>query len=94
MGRPKLSQRMNDRLASGDPLGEVFYFTAFFVCGIVLLLPGMLLSVCAGALYGMHVGFLVAWLSTAVGQTLAFVIGRYRRLHFAALLSCCGASKQ
>mmetsp|Transcript_44052 Transcript_44052/g.111454 ORF Transcript_44052/g.111454 Transcript_44052/m.111454 type:complete len:253 (+) Transcript_44052:1-759(+) len=45
--------------------------------GVVILLPGSLLSMGAGAVYGLGVGTALTWVSTVLGQTMAFLLGRY-----------------
>jgi uncharacterized membrane protein YdjX (TVP38/TMEM64 family) len=60
-----------------DPTGSFYIFLACFVAGIVLMLPGMVLSVGAGAVYGFALGCVITWLATVMGQTLAFLLGRY-----------------
>lgn len=44
--------------------------------GVVILLPGSLLSMGAGAVYGLGVGTALTWVSTVLGQTMAFLLGR------------------
>eukprot|EP00803_Ostreobium_quekettii_P008009 evm.model.scf_397.11 EVM.evm.TU.scf_397.11 scf_397:81831-82886(+) len=60
---------------SGAP-GAAMFFTATSL-GIVLLFPGSLLSMAAGAVYGTLAGSLLSWSATLVGQTMAFLLGRY-----------------
>jgi uncharacterized membrane protein YdjX (TVP38/TMEM64 family) len=59
------------------PLGSALLCIVLFAAAVVLLLPGMLLSIGAGAAYGFHVGFVVAWFGTVLGQVGAFALGRY-----------------
>jgi uncharacterized membrane protein YdjX (TVP38/TMEM64 family) len=60
-----------------DPTGSFYVFLVCFILGIVLMLPGMVLSVGAGAVYGFALGSIITWLATVAGQTLAFLLGRY-----------------
>eukprot|EP00775_Hariotina_reticulata_P006317 gene6317-6552_t len=59
------------------PLASALLCIVLFGAAVVLLLPGMLLSIGAGAAYGFHVGFVVAWCGTVLGQAGAFMLGRY-----------------
>ena len=60
-----------------DPYGFLVLFIAFYIVSVVLLFPTMILQVLSGALYNFYVGLLVSWFATSVGQSLAFVLGRY-----------------
>ena len=57
-------------------LGGVLY-TAGFAIGVVLLLPGSILSVGAGFVFGFFWGSVIVWTGTIAGATLAFLIGRH-----------------
>lgn len=43
----------------------------------VLLLPGLVLSLGAGAVFGLQLGLLAVWLGATIGETIAFLLGRY-----------------
>lgn len=60
-----------------NPLGTLPLFFSFYIVAIVLLFPGMVLQVIAGALYGLWIGLFVAWIATSAGQAFAFLLGRY-----------------
>eukprot|EP00195_Chlamydomonas_chlamydogama_P007023 CAMPEP_0202892994 /NCGR_PEP_ID=MMETSP1392-20130828/2653_1 /ASSEMBLY_ACC=CAM_ASM_000868 /TAXON_ID=225041 /ORGANISM="Chlamydomonas chlamydogama, Strain SAG 11-48b" /LENGTH=252 /DNA_ID=CAMNT_0049577161 /DNA_START=593 /DNA_END=1351 /DNA_ORIENTATION=- len=60
-----------------DPWGTLHVFMVFYAASVVLLFPCMIMQVISGALYGFWVGLLVSWLATSVGQSLAFLLGRY-----------------
>lgn len=60
-----------------DPTGSLYIFLTCFILGIVLMLPGMVLSIGAGAVYGFALGSIITWLATCMGQCLAFLLGRY-----------------
>lgn len=60
-----------------DPKGSLLFFWAFYVVGIVFMLPGMVLAVGAGAVYGFATAIVIIWTATCIGQTLAFLFGRY-----------------
>lgn len=49
---------------------------AMYSMGVVVLLPGSLLSLGAGAVYGLGLGALLTWIATIIGQTMAFLLGR------------------
>lgn len=59
------------------PLASMLVFTALFGAAVVLLVPGMLLSIGSGAAFGLVSGSTVAWLGTVLGQVGAFLLGRY-----------------
>jgi uncharacterized membrane protein YdjX (TVP38/TMEM64 family) len=61
----------------GAHLGSIVVFVLLFAVAVVLMLPGMLLSIGAGAAFGFYVGCVVAWLGTVLGQVGAFMLGRY-----------------
>lgn len=46
-------------------------------CAAVLLLPGLVLSLGAGAVFGLQLGLLAVWLGATIGETIAFLLGRY-----------------
>lgn len=58
-------------------LGSMIIFTVLFAIAVVMLLPGMLLSIATGAAYGCGLGVVIAWLGTVLGQVGAFLLGRY-----------------
>eukprot|EP00798_Chlamydomonas_sp_ICE-L_P010152 gene10152-8055_t len=60
-----------------DRWGSLQKFVSVYTAAVVLLFPCMILQVVSGALYGFWYGFLVSWVATSVGQSLAFVLGRY-----------------
>lgn len=51
-------------------------FVAVMTAAHILLIPGAVFSLASGALFGVLVGSSLAWLGTALGQTLAFCFGR------------------
>lgn len=61
----------------GAPLASMLVFTVLFAAAVVLLVPGMLLSIGSGAAFGLVAGSVVAWLGTVLGQGGAFLLGRY-----------------
>jgi len=59
------------------PVKGAVAFVAMYSLGVVILLPGSLLSLGAGAVYGLGVGAALTWIATVLGQTFAFLLGRY-----------------
>lgn len=59
------------------PMASMLVFTVLFGAAVVLLVPGMLLSIGSGAAFGVMSGSVVAWLGTVLGQVGAFLLGRY-----------------
>ena len=52
-------------------------FAAFYIAAVVLLLPGSLLTLSAGFLFGLGSGFIICSISSVLGATLAFLLGRF-----------------
>jgi uncharacterized membrane protein YdjX (TVP38/TMEM64 family) len=57
-------------------LGPVVY-GALYAIGVAVALPGSLMSLGAGALFGTGVGIVVVSLGATVGASLAFLVARY-----------------
>ncbi len=55
--------------------GPVFV-AAFYVLACVLFLPGSILTLGAGFLFGVPVGFLTVWIGANLGACVAFLVGR------------------
>jgi uncharacterized membrane protein YdjX (TVP38/TMEM64 family) len=55
----------------------IFAFAAVYVLATVLFVPGLLLTLAAGALFGLLWGTLAVSLGSTVGVALAFLLGRY-----------------
>jgi pyruvate/2-oxoglutarate dehydrogenase complex dihydrolipoamide dehydrogenase (E3) component/uncharacterized membrane protein YdjX (TVP38/TMEM64 family) len=51
-------------------------YAAAYVVACVLVLPGLLLTLGAGFVYGVAVGVPLAWASATIGSTVAFLLGR------------------
>ena len=49
---------------------------AFYVLACVLFLPGSVLTLGAGFLFGVPVGFLTVWIGANLGACVAFLVGR------------------
>lgn len=62
-----------------DALGWAGYlvFIGLYILACVFLVPGSLLTLGAGAIYGLFRGFLVVSIGSTLGATAAFLVGRY-----------------
>src|SRR5258708_20842556 len=58
------------------PLGMVA-FIGIYAIATVIFVPGSLLTISAGLVFGLGLVTLVAWLGALLGSTLAFLIARY-----------------
>jgi uncharacterized membrane protein YdjX (TVP38/TMEM64 family) len=65
-----------DWISSLGPWEGVF-FVALYVLATVLFLPGFILTLAAGVLFGVVWGSVAASVASIAGATLAFLIGRY-----------------
>ena len=52
-------------------------FALFYIVAVVLMLPGSLLTLGAGYLFGLGAGFAIVSFASTVGATCAFVLGRF-----------------
>lgn len=52
-------------------------FGAAYAVATVAMVPGSLLTLAAGAVFGLAIGFVTVFVAAAVGATLAFLVGRY-----------------
>jgi uncharacterized membrane protein YdjX (TVP38/TMEM64 family) len=52
-------------------------FIVFYVMACVLVLPGSLLTLAAGFLFGLGYGFAIVSLASTLGATCAFLVGRF-----------------
>lgn len=52
-------------------------FVVLYVTAAVLLLPAFVLTLGAGAVFGVARGFVAVWVGATLGATAAFLIGRY-----------------
>ena len=52
-------------------------FLCLYVVACVLLLPGSVLTLGAGAVFGVVKAFVIVWISATLGATAAFLVGRY-----------------
>lgn len=51
-----------------------------YTVAVTVLFPGSILALAAGAVFGLVLGSLLVWIGTVLGQTLAFIIGRFAPL--------------
>lgn len=65
-----------DVVAGLGPWGPVL-FALLYVLATVLFLPGWILSVGAGAVFGVVKGSILVSISATLGATAAFLVGRY-----------------
>ena len=65
-----------DWISSLGPWGGVF-FVVLYVLATVLFLPGFILTLAAGVLFGVVWGSVAVSVGSVAGATLAFLIGRY-----------------
>lgn len=67
---------LEGRLEGLGPLGPAVY-AVLYALGVVLFLPGSLLTMGAGLLFGVGVGFAAASTGSVAGAALAFLLARY-----------------
>jgi uncharacterized membrane protein YdjX (TVP38/TMEM64 family) len=65
-----------DAMAGLGPWGPVL-FAAVYVAAAVLFLPGSVLTLGAGAVFGLLQGAVIASISATLAATAAFLVGRY-----------------
>ena len=74
-----LQQVFRDALAwieSAGAIGPLVFF-GLYIAACVFMLPGSILTLGAGAVFGVVNGSLLVSLSSTVGATAAFLVGRY-----------------
>ncbi|MHC5185045.1 MAG: TVP38/TMEM64 family protein [Planctomycetota bacterium] len=74
-----LQQIFRDTLAWISGLGSIapLIFIAIYVLACVLLLPGSILTLGAGVVFGAVKGSIVVSIASTLGATCAFLVGRY-----------------
>ncbi|KAK9902020.1 hypothetical protein WJX75_001367 [Coccomyxa subellipsoidea] len=60
-----------------EPLKGSLVFIAADIIGVTVLFPGAIFAMAGGAIFGVGYGCLLVWIATSLGQTLAFIVGRY-----------------
>ncbi len=65
--------------AWADQLGPfgIVVFALVYAAATVLLIPGSALTIAAGLVFGVGLGFVAAWSGAVLGSALAFLIGRH-----------------
>lgn len=46
------------------------------IAAVVMMFPGAILAMAAGAMFGITMGCVLTYIGTCIGQTLAFIVGR------------------
>lgn len=74
-----LQQRISDALAWIEGLGSagMGVYAGLYVLACVFFIPGSLLTLGAGAIYGVVTGSILVSISSTLGATAAFLVGRY-----------------
>lgn len=74
-----LQQRIQDVLTWIEGLGPVGMgvYALLYIVACVLFIPGSLLTLGAGAIYGVVAGSILVSFSSTLGATAAFLVGRY-----------------
>ena len=74
-----LQERVSGVLSWIDAQGVVglVVFLFVYILACVLLLPGSILTLGAGAIYGVAAGSILVSISSTLGATAAFLVGRY-----------------
>jgi uncharacterized membrane protein YdjX (TVP38/TMEM64 family) len=67
---------LNGWVAELGPAGLLLY-AVVYALATVLLLPGSLLTLAAGAAFGLFSGFVSVWLGATLGLALAFLVSRH-----------------
>lgn len=73
---PALLRAALDWIMGLGPWGLVV-FVVLYATAAVLLLPAFVLTLGAGAVFGVAHGFVAVWVGATLGATAAFLIGRY-----------------
>ena len=74
-----LQRLLHEALARISGLGHLgpVLFTGLYILACVLSFPGSILTLGAGAVFGVVTGFIVVSIGSTLGATCAFLIGRY-----------------
>ncbi|KAK9820389.1 hypothetical protein WJX72_009855 [[Myrmecia] bisecta] len=65
-----------------------FAFVAVYILCTVLFVPGLLLSLGGGAIFGLLLGTLLVWIGACIGAILAFLLGRSLLRDYVAARVC------
>ncbi|MCH2062624.1 MAG: TVP38/TMEM64 family protein [Roseibacillus sp.] len=60
-----------------DPLLTTIAFAGLYIAATVLFVPGLLITMAAGVLFGPFKGTVIVSIASVTGASLAFLIGRY-----------------
>lgn len=71
-----LTENIQDLIANAGALGPVIFIAAY-VAATVLLVPGSVLTLAAGYLYGPALGTALVSVSSTLGAAAAFLVSRY-----------------
>lgn len=69
---PELLHWIQDNKALG-----FFIFVGVYAVATVLFIPGAILALGGGFVFKLHIGLLAVWLGGTIGQTVAFLLGRF-----------------
>ena len=74
-----LQQVLHDALTRISGLGALgpILFAGLYILACILSLPGSILTLGAGAVFGVVTGFIAVSIGSTLGATCAFLIGRY-----------------
>jgi len=74
-----LQQRLADVLAWVESLGPVGMgvYAGIYIIACIFFIPGSILTLGAGAIYGVVAGSILVSVSSTLGATAAFLVGRY-----------------
>jgi uncharacterized membrane protein YdjX (TVP38/TMEM64 family) len=70
-------QRLLDYIAGLDPVWAPVAFIVLYIFATVLFIPGSLITLAAGFLFGVVQGSIYVSIASTAGAALAFLIGRY-----------------
>lgn len=76
LGLDQLLGGVEEAVASAGALGPLLFIAAYVVA-TVLLVPGSVLTLAAGALFGPLLGTAVVSVASTLGASAAFLVGRY-----------------
>ena len=69
-------ETISDWVKTLGPFGVVV-FVLIYAVATVLFMPGSVLTIAAGLIFGVALGTLAAWSGAVLGASLAFIVGRY-----------------
>ncbi|MFK7909187.1 MAG: TVP38/TMEM64 family protein [Akkermansiaceae bacterium] len=70
-------QRVLDYIAGLDPVWAPVVFVGLYILATVLFIPGSIITLAAGVLFGVVWGSVYVSIASVTGASLAFLIGRY-----------------